>query len=130
VNHKLVYFGHPRLYYNTDLETNSIMMIHNRFPDYIILNPNQRRRFNRTVNRSGFNIFYSLVGRCDVGVFMLMSDGRWGAGIYREAQRMEEQNKLIYEVNPLENTIKITTTSGIIPMGMDDPYYKMFEYGL
>jgi len=125
---RLIYFGHPRLYYNTKWETKAIQMITKKWPEFIILNPNQRQRFEKSVQKSGFKIFYTLTNRSEFGVFMLMENGKWGGGIYKEAERMEQQGKKIYEVSPWKRYIKPTTTRGVTPMGKDDPYYKNFSY--
>jgi len=125
---KKLYFGHPRLYYNTKWETKAIQMIMKKFPDYIILNPNQRNRFEKSVKKGGFKIFYTLTERSNIGVFMLLEDGRWGGGIYKEAEYMEKQNKKIFEVNPWKKYIRPTTTKGVTPINKDDPYYKQFTY--
>jgi hypothetical protein len=124
---KYLYFGHPRLYYNTKEENKAIQMISNKFRNHLIVNPNQKR-YQKNSNKMGFKIFNILVDRCDIGVFMLMKDGTWGAGIYKEAQRMESQGKKIFEVNPRKNFIKLTTTKNIIPLGKDSWYYKKFKY--
>lgn len=123
-----IYFGHPRLYYNTNEETKAIQMIMKKWPDYIIMNPNQRNRFEKSVKKSGFKIFNILVDKCEFGVFMLMEDGRWGGGIFKEASRMESSGKKIFEINPWKGYIKKTTTKGVTPIGKDDPYYKKFTY--
>jgi len=123
-----IYFGHPRLYYNTKWETKAIQMIQKKWPNHIVLNPNQRNRFEKSVKKSGFKIFYTLVDRCEFGAFMLMEDGRWGGGIYKEAEYMEKQGKKIWEVNPWKGYIKKTTTRGVTPIGKDDAYYKKFTY--
>jgi len=123
-----IYFGHPRLYYNTKWETKAIQMIQKKWPNLIVLNPNQRNRFEKNVKKSGFKIFYTLVDRCEIGAFMLMENGKWGAGIFREAQQMEKSGKKIFEVNPWKNKIKPTTTRGVTPMDRNDPYYKRFTY--
>ncbi len=125
---KYIYFGHPRLYYNTNEETKAIKMIMKKWPNHLIINPNQKQRFDRQVKKMGFKIFNILVDKCEIGVFMLMEDGRWGGGIYKEAYRMESHGKSIFEVNPWKNYIKKTTTKGITPIGPDDPYYKKFTY--
>jgi hypothetical protein len=125
---KYVYFGHPRLYYNTKWENKCIQMIQKKWPEFIIMNPNQRQRFEKSVKKMGFKIFNILVDKCEFGVFMLLEDGRWGGGIYKEASRMESQGKPIYEINPWKNYIKKTTTKGVTPIGKDDPYYKKFTY--
>jgi len=123
-----LYFGHPRLYYNTKWETKCIQMIQKKWPNYIIINPNQRNRFEKSVKKGGFQIFYTLTDRSKIGVFMLMEDGRWGGGIYKEAEYMEKNGKEIYEINPWKNYIKKTSTRGVTPIGKDDPYYKTFSY--
>ena len=103
-------------------------MINKRWPEFIVLNPNQGKRFEKSVQKSGFKIFYTLVNRCEFGVFQLFEDGRWGGGIHKEAEHMEKQGKKIYEVNPWKNYIRPTTTRGVKPMGRNDPYYKKFTY--
>ena len=55
-------------------------MINKKWPDFIILNPNQRQRFEKSVQKSGFKIFYTLTKRSEFGVFMLMENGKWMCG--------------------------------------------------
>lgn len=68
VNSKKIYFAHPIKTYNTDLETELIAKIKEKFPTAEITNPKDIRSHN-------FKDFYSVIAGCDLIIFYGYSIG-------------------------------------------------------
>lgn len=87
-----LYFGHPVNTYGTPLEDEILRLISARFPEWETVNPNlpehQAGYLAAKKSPSGDGMFYfteTVVPRCQAGVILPFRDGRWGAGLYREA---------------------------------------------
>lgn len=107
-----VYFGHPINTYGTELEKRLLETIGNFFkalspknPDlWIIENPNQRHhqegcRIWREKTGNGMNYFFKCVlPECDAGIFLPFRDGKWGAGIFGEAEWLVKHGCPIWEI--------------------------------
>jgi len=123
-----IYFAHPQMYYNTKWETKAIQMIQKKWPNHVVVNPNQHSRFERAIKKSGFQIFYQMVKLCEFGVFLPLENGKWSGGVFKEALMAKKEGKKIWEINPWKNYIKPMKTSGVKPIPKDDPYYNQFSW--
>jgi hypothetical protein len=92
---KLVYFAHPVTHYGKDIEIECEKTIREEMKLHLeseieIFNPNQvwldRLYKNRKLTRhpNPFEIFTEIVGVCDVVVGVTFTDGKIGAGVYKE----------------------------------------------
>ena len=100
-----IYFAHPVNTYNTELETELLDIIAEHFPDYDIENPNQKKHeegyqaFKRD-HGSGMEYYFTQVlPNMDAGIFLPFEDGMFGAGVYKEAQWLQDHGKPLYEIN-------------------------------
>jgi hypothetical protein len=130
---KYIYFGHPQAFYNTPEEKKVEVMARRKWPNHLVINPNQtsksgRYRFGVGVKKRSFGIFYDLMDRSEFGIFMPLEDGRWSGGVHKEMMRAKKSGKDVYEVNPWKNTIKKIDPAKIKPISPDDPYYKKFAW--
>ncbi len=88
-----VYFAHPINTYHTPLEDELIELIHGTFIGYTVVNPSdpshsvvvsEMKRDDPSANVMGY--FEGLVVTCHSVLVLPFPDGRWGAGVYREAE--------------------------------------------
>lgn len=133
VPERYIYFGHPQKFYSTPEETKVLMMARQKWPDYLVINPNQfsksgRYRFGTGLKKRSFGIFYDLMDRSEFGIFMPLEDGRWSGGVHKEMMRAKKSGKDVYEVNPWTRKIRKIDPSKIKPISPDDPYYKKFAW--
>jgi len=107
-----IYFGHPVNFYNTEKESELIQKIQTRFPGAEIENPNHvkhqegyKRYKGEDGKGNGMDYFFKEVLPPMIkGVFLPFEDGKFGAGVFKEANFMAESGKLIYEIS-LEGVI-------------------------
>ena len=121
-----IYFGHPRAFYKTKYESKSLMLIKKKWPNHVIINPGQPGRFDTSVAKSGFKVFFSMVARSQLGIFMSMKDGKWTMGTWREAVRTEQEGKEVWRVNPWKGTItKMSNVKSIKPLSNKETYMRI-----
>lgn len=96
-----VYFGHPINTYNTELESKLLKKIEEYFsPDWEIENPNQKHH-QEGYKKHGMGYYLEKVlSKCKAGIFLPFRDGKWGAGVFKEAERLSELNCPIFMINP------------------------------
>ena len=111
-----IYFGHPINFYNTAKECELISIIQREFPHFVVENPNNPIHDEayhqwKKETGNGMTYFYGVVlPRMYGGVFQSFKDGKFGSGVFGEAQILENLKKPIYE---------ITTKGRISPMSID-----------
>lgn len=130
---RYIYFGHPQKYYSTKEETKVLMMIAKKWPNHLVITPNQtsksgRYRFAAGLKKRSFGVFYDLMDKAEFGAFMPLEDGRIGGGTHKEMMRAKTTGKDVWLVNPWKNTIKKIDPAKIKPISPDDPYYKKFAW--
>ncbi len=111
---QIIYFGHPVNFYNTEKESELIQKIQLEFPGAEIENPNQvkhqegyKRYKGKDGKGNGMDYFFKeVLPPMTKGVFLPFEDGKFGAGVFKEANFMDESGKLIYEIS-LEGIIKV-----------------------
>ena len=88
-----VYFAHPINTYHTPLEEELLALIRKNFMGYEIINPSdaahavvvsEMKRDDPNANVMAY--FEGLVMPCHSLLVLPFPDGRWGAGVYREAE--------------------------------------------
>lgn len=116
-NLNYLYFGHPMSEYGTDREKKLIKIINEEFPDYTLENPNQKvHQFgclvSKTLTKNPMNYFFNMVlPNMDCGVFLPFEDGMFGAGVYGEAEVLENNNKPIFEISQSGNIFPLILDS-------------------
>jgi len=94
-----LYFGHPVNTYGTALESELIKKREEIFPVHNIENPNQKKH-SEGYKEKGMDYFFKFVlPNCDAGIFLTFRDGKWGAGVGKEAKWMLENGKKIWKIN-------------------------------
>ena len=104
---KKLYFGHPKGTYDTALERMILKRIA-EYPDFLendVLIPNQpiyslRAEGIRYTNPDGSSMgfFRALARSCQAGIFLIFPDGKWGSGIYDEAEEIFYQAYPIWSI--------------------------------
>jgi hypothetical protein len=100
-----IYFGHPVNFYNIPKELELIKIIEKEFPLFIVENPNQPhhqegyQRYKRETGKGMDYYFREVLPKMAVGIFLPFEDGKFGAGVFGEAEFLYNREKLIYEIN-------------------------------
>ncbi len=106
-----IYFGHPVNQYGTPEEGHLIELIKERFPEFAVENPNQPhhdeayKRWKIETGKGMDYFFKEVLPHIAAGIFLPFEDGKFGAGVYKEAEFLNGRGKPIYEIN-LEGKIK------------------------
>ena len=104
---KKLYFGHPKGTYDTELEKRILKRIakHPDFLEYDVLNPNQpiyslRAEGIRETSPDGSSMefFRALARSCQAGIFLIFPDGKWGSGIFDEAEEIFYQAYPVWSI--------------------------------
>ncbi len=98
-----LYFGHPVNTYNTALEQKLLTAIARGFPTWLIENPNTPEHdeaYKRAAaSGSGMTYFFDKVlPACEGGVFLPFRDGKWGKGVYAEAEALYRRGCPVWEI--------------------------------
>jgi hypothetical protein len=97
---KKIYFGHPVNVYGTDLEKFLLDTLRVAFPGREIEDPSQKHH-SEGYKRAGMDYFLKeVLPNCDGGVFLPFRDGKWGAGIFKEAKFLAERGFPIWQITP------------------------------
>ncbi|MFZ1970809.1 MAG: hypothetical protein WAU65_01345 [Candidatus Nanoarchaeia archaeon] len=102
---KIIYFGHPINFFNTQKELELIEIIKKEFPGFIIENPNQQnhiKSYQELKEKTGQGMPYyyeKVLPNMDAGIFLSLEDGKFGAGVFSEAEFLNNSKKPIYEIN-------------------------------
>lgn len=114
---KTLYFGHPINVYGTVLEKQLLERIAARFPSWLIENPNQSKHdegYKSYGDRTGRPMDYytvEVLPHCDGGVFLAFRDGKFGAGVYLEAEFIANRGRPIWEID---------VSGKILPLVLDE----------
>jgi len=99
-----MYFGHPINAYNIPLESELMARISQTFPGWYIVNPNQEHHQKgyqswKTKYGNGMDYYYKeVLPSCRIGIFLPFRDGSWGAGVFGEAEFLDQRGSLIYQI--------------------------------
>lgn len=93
-----IYFAHPITDYGTPIEAAAITLIHARFPNAEIINPNTPEH-ECGYQRAGMSYFLDeVLPSCDACVWMAFENGMIGAGVAAEVQHFEDRGCPTWEV--------------------------------
>ena len=99
-----IYFAHPINVYNTPLEAELMTKILESFPGWIIENPNQEHHQDgyqrwKKEHGNGMDYYYKeVLPWCNAGIFLPFRDGKWGAGVFGEAEFLAERGWPIFQI--------------------------------
>lgn len=94
---KYLYFAHPINVYRTELEQRLLSALASRFPEWTIVNPADPEHgagYERWKRETGKGMGYFLeeiLPKCHGGAIMPFRDGKWGAGVFMEAEFLENR---------------------------------------
>lgn len=120
-----IYFGHPVNTYGTALEERLLEAISLAFEGWEIENPNQPKHEEgyqhfKKENSNGMLYFLEKVlPQCQSGIFLPFRDGKWGAGVYKEAKYFTDWNFPIWTINPL-GVIEYIYLQDIHPLSVEE----------
>lgn len=92
-----LYFAHPINVYGTELEQKLLRALAARFPGWTIVNPDgpeHEEGYQRWKRRTGKGMGYFLeevLPKCHGRVVMPFRDGKWGSGVFTEAEFLENR---------------------------------------
>lgn len=102
---EILYFGHPVNFYNTEKESELIRVITKEFPSCLIENPNQphhQEGYRRYKLERGDGILYfkeEVLPKMSEGIFLSFEDGKFGAGVFKEAKFLFEAHKPVWRID-------------------------------
>lgn len=118
VRRKKLYFAHPINTYGTLLERELLNLIAEKWPEHDILNPSDKvhqdfvaviKKFDPDANVMPH--FESLAASCDALVALPFGDGKWGARVWAEAEKMLEKGGFVWVIHPASR--KVTFVSRV-----------------
>jgi len=102
---KTIYFSHPKVHYNEDIEMDCIVIIGimiDADEDIEIMNPNQKwlsdlyMERKKAGDKNPFEIFREIARSCDIIVGVTYTDGVIGAGVHEELEEGLKAGKDVY----------------------------------
>lgn len=100
-----IYFGHPINTYDTELEGQLLQRISEVFPGWFIENPNEEYhqegyKLWKKLHGNGMLYYYrEVLPTCSAGVFLPFRDGKWGAGVFGEAEFLYNRGCDIFQID-------------------------------
>ncbi len=103
-----MYFGHPINLYGTSLQAKLLITLQDAFQDWEIVNPDHPdhqkgyAEFAKAhPNGSGMGYFFEkILPDCQAGTFLAFGDGKFGKGVYGEAEWLQQRDRPIWEITP------------------------------
>lgn len=115
MNIRKIYYARPISVYGTALDAKLLALIAQKWKGCKIINP-ATKKHERIVQRLKKNnpdanvmgYFTKLVKRCDEVVALPFPDGRWGKGVYTEAEAVLDLNagKYVWVIDPATHDIR------------------------
>lgn len=109
---KKLYFAHPINTYGTDLERDLLVAITFKFPDHEIVNPSDQIHKDMVAKMRADDpranvmpYFIELVESCNDAVVLPFGDGRWGAGVWAEADQIHWKGGSVWVINPTNHFV-------------------------
>jgi hypothetical protein len=128
---KKLYFGHPVNTYGTELESRLLNVIKDTFCDWAVENPNQQKHREGYAKRkaatgNGMGYFTEQVlPSCGGGIFLPFSDGRWGAGVYGEAETLRDAGKPIWAIDSRGHIAQLMTLTN--PLSVAETRQRVYD---
>lgn len=100
-----IYFGHPINVYDTKLENRLLRRISEVFPSWFIENPNEEYhqegyKLWKKLHGNGMLYYYrEVLPTCSAGVFLPFRDGKWGTGVFGEAEFLFNRGLPIFQID-------------------------------
>lgn len=137
VNKKIMYFGHPVNTYNTFFEEELVNVIQKKFPDWQIENPNQQKHQDgyldwKKKTGNGMDYYFKeVLPSVDGGIFLPFADGRFGAGVFGEAQRVWNLKGGVWTISYLNAISKVKNFSDLqsLALPVDETRQRIYVDG-
>lgn len=130
-----LYFGHPINTYNTELEKQLLIKIQDVFPDLPIENPNQLHHQEgyqlwKKLYGNGMRYYFEVVlPHCTGGIFLPFRDGKWGAGVFGEAEFLFKQGCVIFEITHTFELKKIEDIKNVPLLSVEETRLRVYSDG-
>ena len=121
-----IYFGHPINTYDTELENHLLQRISEVFPLLFIENPNEEYhqegyQFWKRLSGNGMNYYYKeILPTCNAGIFLPFRDGKWGAGVFAEAEFLHNKGCPIFQIDMKGMVTKIDDLSAVEVLSIEE----------
>ena len=114
----VLYFGHPVNTYNTELEGILLGTIFENFAAWEIENPNQKKHqegYQRYKEEKGNGMLYfdEVLQNCSGGIFLAFRDGKWGAGVAKEALNLLNRGLPVWQIRFVGDVVIIEELESI-----------------
>ncbi len=115
MKNRTVYFAHPINTYGTPLERTLLELIAQKWRGDTIINPGDaehekvcKKIKEHDPNANVMGYFTELVKKCDEVVVLPFPDGKWGKGVYAEAEAVLDLNagKYVWAIDPVTHVIR------------------------
>ncbi len=127
-----VYFGHPVNLYHTPKEAELEQKINEFFPELNIENPNRKIHGEgyqtwKKKTGNGMKYFYNQVlPNVKKGIFLPFEDGKFGAGVFKEAKWLADRGVDIYEINLNGEITKIKNLDSIRCLSIEETRKRVY----
>ena len=109
-----LYFAHPINTYGTPIEAACLLLIAELFPDFEVVNPSDQIHLDKVAelrkadpSANVMPYFVDLVDTCDDVIVLPFGDGKWGAGVWAEAERIDRRGGAVWVINLKSNTVTL-----------------------
>ncbi|MDO8496338.1 MAG: hypothetical protein Q7S43_02835 [bacterium] len=121
-----IYFGHPINTYDTELENRLLQRISVVFPRWFIENPNEEYhqdgyQFWKKFYGNGMDYYYKeVLPSCSAGIFLSFRDGKWGTGVFAEAEFLHNRGYSIFQIDIEGRVRKINFLDNTQALSVDE----------
>ena len=121
-----LYFAHPIIFFNTELEELLLRKIRDVFLDYNVENPNQKHHqenyhFWKEQFGNGMGYYFEIVlPRMKAGIGLPFEDRMYGAGVFGELKCLHQMGKLIWEISFDGKIKKISSIDELKALSLDE----------
>jgi len=121
-----LYFAHPIIFFNTELEELFVRKIIDFFPDYNLESPNQKHhqenyRFWKEKFGNGMEYYLGVVlPRMKAGIGLPFEDGMHGAGVFGELKCLYQMGKPIWEIGFNTKIRRISSIDELKALSLDE----------
>jgi hypothetical protein len=132
---KKLYFGHPVNVYNAPLENQLIKTIGLAFPEWEIENPNQQKHqdgYKKWTAKTGRGMdyyFQEVLPQMNGGIFLPFIDGKFGAGVFGEAENLFKANKKIWTINHQKIVKSVQSVNSLPFLSVDETRQRIYVAG-
>jgi hypothetical protein len=116
----MLYFAHPITAYNTELERNLLRELGKTFGGWDIVNPNEPKHEAGYKRRQMAYFLEEVLPSCSGIVVLPFRDGRWGAGIYKEAKFFVDHHYPVWTISPEGVLEYVIDFNKIVPLSVEE----------